>query len=457
MAKFNLIKYTSIIILVLLFGAAFCQEVIWMKGLKILPSLITMERICFLGLWYSIVLLILLYLLEGVAVGRRRLLDLFFGFFISSFFLNLILLIIQIFFVSRLWKKFVIAALIMIALETICGAIWILLCHKIFSKYHFGRQAVFIYGNREDEQEYVRVNNTINMYFKISTSVDFHRGQEYIMSVIKGSPVIFLGDIPTEIRNNIIKYCQERKIECFAIPKISDIYTQNAEVVQINDKLLFKYPYVGIFGLRKIIKRAADIFVSLLLIIITSPVLLAAAIAIKLEDGGEIFFRQERITIDMKPFMMYKLRSMRPDAEKGGARLSYDGDDRVTNIGRKLRKYHIDEIPQLINVLKGDMAIVGPRPEREGFIRQYMERIPEFAERLKVKGGLTGYAQVYGRYNTEPEDKIKYDLYYIYSYSLWMDVKLVILTIRILFQKENTQGVRRDQINALRDRGGSKN
>ena len=121
-------------------------------------------------------------------------------------------------------------------------------------------------------------------------------------------------------------------------------------------------------------------------------------------------------------------------------------------MGRVIRNLHFDELPQLVNVLRGEMSLVGPRPERREFIDEYAQRIPEFPERLKVKGGLTGYAQVYGRYNTEPEDKIKYDLYYIYNYSLWLDIKLLILTVRILFQKENTEGVEEGQISAIKER-----
>ena len=150
--------------------------------------------------------------------------------------------------------------------------------------------------------------------------------------------------------------------------------------------------------------------------------------------------------------MMYKFRSMRSDSEKYGARLAQKNDSRVTKVGRVIRNLHFDELPQLVNVLRGEMSLVGPRPERQEFIDAYAQRIPEFPERLKVKGGLTGYAQVYGRYNTEPEDKIKYDLYYIYNYSLWLDIKLLILTVRILFQKENTEGVEEGQISAIKER-----
>jgi exopolysaccharide biosynthesis polyprenyl glycosylphosphotransferase len=242
------------------------------------------------------------------------------------------------------------------------------------------------------------------------------------------------------------------KIECYSIPKISDIYIQNAEVLQLNDKLLLKYPKMEIQDEKKAAKRLLDIVGALVMLVCASPVMLVIAILIKLEDGGKIFYLQDRVTQDGRPFLMCKFRSMHPNAEKDGARLAQKNDDRVTRVGRVIRNLHFDELPQLINVLKGEMSLVGPRPERQEFIDEYSKKIPEFPERLKVKGGLTGYAQVYGRYNSEPEDKIKYDLYYIYNYSLWLDIKILILTIRILFQKENTEGVDEDQISAMKNK-----
>lgn len=183
-------------------------------------------------------------------------------------------------------------------------------------------------------------------------------------------------------------------------------------------------------------------------------IMLVIALSIKLEDGGPVIFAQERVTLGGKPFTMYKFRSMRVDAERDGAQLARKGDSRVTKTGKIIRDLHFDELPQLVNVLRGEMSMVGPRPERREFIGEYTKVIPEFAERLKVKAGLTGYAQVYGKYNTGPEDKVKYDLYYIYHYSFFLDLKLLALTVRILFQKENTEGIDADQISAARKKNG---
>ena len=175
----------------------------------------------------------------------------------------------------------------------------------------------------------------------------------------------------------------------------------------------------------------------------------ATALAIKLQDGGPAVYKQKRLTIEGRKFYVYKFRSMRVDAEKDGvARLACDGDSRVTPVGQFIRKVRLDELPQLFNILKGDMSIVGPRPERPEIARQYEAEIPEFRYRLRVKAGLTGYAQIFGKYNTTPYDKLKLDLHYIQNYSLMLDVKLIIQTVKILFMRESTEGIAAGQTTA---------
>ena len=178
--------------------------------------------------------------------------------------------------------------------------------------------------------------------------------------------------------------------------------------------------------------------------------MLISAIIIKLYDGGPVFYTQERLTRDRKKFQIIKFRSMRSDSEANGARLAMKDDDRVTPFGKIMRATHFDEIPQLINILKGDMSVVGPRPEREEIALQYEEVVPEFALRLKVKAGLTGYAQVYGKYNTTPYDKLKLDISYIEKYSFIRDLRLIMMTVKVIFQKENSEGVDSNQKTAVK-------
>jgi lipopolysaccharide/colanic/teichoic acid biosynthesis glycosyltransferase len=180
--------------------------------------------------------------------------------------------------------------------------------------------------------------------------------------------------------------------------------------------------------------------------------MLVTAIAIKLYDGGPVLYKQIRCTVNQREFKIMKFRSMRVDAEKDGiARLASKNDSRITPIGKFIRKCRIDELPQLFNILVGDMSFIGPRPERPEIIEQYMEIMPEFAYRMKVKAGLAGFAQVYGKYNTSPYDKLKLDLTYIEKYSIWLDLKLMLLTLKVLLWPDSTEGVESEQITALKE------
>ena len=198
-------------------------------------------------------------------------------------------------------------------------------------------------------------------------------------------------------------------------------------------------------------KRAFDIVFSAIVILITSPLMLGVAIAVKAQDGGPVFYRQKRLTKNGRTFDILKFRSMRTDAEKDGvARLSTgENDDRITPVGRVIRACRLDELPQLFNILGGSMSVVGPRPERPEIARQYESEIPEFNLRLQAKAGLTGYAQVYGKYNSTPYDKLQMDLMYIANLSIVEDLKIIFATIRILFMSESTEGVEAGQTTAM--------
>lgn len=203
---------------------------------------------------------------------------------------------------------------------------------------------------------------------------------------------------------------------------------------------------------QRFLKRAIDIICSLILIVLSSPFMLITAILVKCYDGGPVLYKQVRCTRNMQEFKILKFRSMRTDAEKDGvARLASKNDNRITPIGKFIRKVRIDELPQLFNILKGEMSFIGPRPERPEIIKQYQEEMPEFTFRTKVKAGLAGYAQVYGKYNTTPYDKLKLDLFYIENYSIWLDLKLMLLTLKILFQPDSTEGVEENQITAMKE------
>lgn len=261
---------------------------------------------------------------------------------------------------------------------------------------------------------------------------------------------VILNDIPSQKKNVILKYCFNHSIRVYFTPKISDIIVKGTEEINLFDSPLFLCHNIGLTVEEKFVKRFMDIVLSFVGLVVTLPITLATALCIKIQDGGPVFFMQERCTYQGKVFWIYKFRSMIVDAEKAGkSRPATDDDDRITAVGRFIRKTRIDELPQLINILKGDMSIVGPRPERVEHIEKYSAEIPEFTYRLKVKGGLTGYAQVYGRYNTTAYDKLKMDMLYIVKYSLLLDIQIILETVKILLKKESTQGFSEEQFNKI--------
>ena len=202
---------------------------------------------------------------------------------------------------------------------------------------------------------------------------------------------------------------------------------------------------------RNRIKRLLDIFLSACGILCLSWLLLLLAVAIKLDSPGPVFFRQKRVGIGKRHFQILKFRTMRIDTPHDmPTHLLHDPEQYITRMGRFLRKTSLDELPQLINILRGDMSFIGPRPERPEIIAQYTEVMPEFAFRMKVKAGLAGFAQVYGKYNTSPYDKLKLDLTYIENYSVWLDLKLMLLTLKVLFWPDSTEGVESEQVTAFK-------
>ena len=290
--------------------------------------------------------------------------------------------------------------------------------------------------------------------YHISSKICIDEGIGAVFSRMEagGFDAVLINDVPSEIKNDILKECFNRDIRVYFTPKISDIIGKNSEEINLFDTPLYLCRNNGIGMTQRFIKRSCDIVFSLLGLILASPVLLITAIAIKAEDGGPVFFRQERATIGGHTFMIIKFRSMIIDAEKDGKpHPAGEADPRITKVGRVIRPTRIDELPQLINILKGEMSIVGPRPERVEHMRKYTEEIPEFVYRLKVKGGLTGPAQVFGKYNTDALNKLKMDLAYITNYSVLLDLQILFETFKILFQKESTEGFSEEKQEKMHD------
>ena len=289
--------------------------------------------------------------------------------------------------------------------------------------------------------------------FLVENVVNVSEGIEKLEKLILDSEAVIIYDVHSEMRNKILKICFEDNIRAYTTTKVSDILVRSAESLHIFDTPLLLYRNVGLTFEQRFLKRAFDLLVSSVMLVLTSPIFLVSAIAIKLYDGGPVFFRQDRGTYNGKVFAIHKFRSMIVDAEKDGApHPAEERDPRITPVGRVLRATRLDELPQLIDILVGNMSIVGPRPERVEHIRQYTEEIPEFQYRLKIKGGLTGYAQLYGKYNTTPYDKLQLDLMYIQKYSFLLDIRLILMTVKIMFMKESTEGFTKENSSKITEK-----
>ena len=353
-------------------------------------------------------------------------------------------------FICMVWREYmnVIPIIIMAGAQIMFAFLWVNLVRHVYLHFYPPRRIIIIYGNYPLE-DFLKKLNTRNDKYQVCEILNYQKGYEKICSEVLDFEGVVLYDLPAEDRNEILKYCYKNSIRTYVVPKITDIIMKSSDDLYVVDTPLFLSRNMGLTVDQRFVKRFVDIVVSAIGIVITSPLMLIIALIIKLYDKGPVFYRQIRLTRGGKMFMIYKFRSMKIDAEVEGAQLANKNDSRVTPVGKVLRNLHLDELPQLFNVFVGDMSMVGPRPERPEIFLKYEESIPEFDFRLKVKAGLTGYAQVYGKYNTTPIDKLKLDLTYIQQYSCWLDIKLMLLTFRIIFRKESSEGVEDGQTTAL--------
>ncbi len=329
--------------------------------------------------------------------------------------------------------------------------LWTLGSSALYKRIFSPRNLLLVHGDRPVEDILEKFASRKDKYH-VGKSVHVDMGiREICEEAQRQYDGVVLWDIPTETRNKIYKFCFGKGIRVYIMPKIPDILIKGSDQLHLFDTpILLTREYVLSVD-KRMAKRCIDFVCALILCVVTSPIMLLTAIAIKTYDKGPVLYKQVRCTRDMKEFYILKFRSMRVDAEKDGvARLASKNDDRITPVGKFIRMVRIDELPQLFNILKGEMTFIGPRPERPEIIRQYLEDMPEFVFRTKVKAGLAGYAQVYGKYNTTPYDKLKLDLFYIENYSVWLDIKLMLLTLKILFKPDSTEGVDVSQTTALK-------
>ena len=312
-------------------------------------------------------------------------------------------------------------------------------------------KTVVIWDMREGISPLIEKYNLTKKY-KVIASVSV---EECVsdMTILDDADTVFLVGVHSHDRNTITKYCILHGVTAYLIPRVGDLIVSAARHSNMFHLLMLKVERYNPYLEYVIVKRIGDIVLSLIAAVLLSPIMIITAICIKAEDHGPVIYKQCRLTKDGKTFNILKFRSMRTDAEKDGvARLSTgENDDRITKVGRVIRKCRIDELPQLFNILKGDLSIVGPRAERPEIASEYYKELPEFELRLQVKAGLTGYAQVYGKYNTTPYDKLLMDLMYIANASVFEDIRIIFATIKILFMPESTEGVEEGAVTAMEE------
>lgn len=329
----------------------------------------------------------------------------------------------------------------MTGLELIFIVVWTMIFQMVYRNMFPPRRMLFIEGDRKDYHLMDKINAREDKY-QICEVVSYKKNLETIKKKMELYDAVVIGDMPSHERNLLLKYCYISGIRSYSVPKISDVLLRSSDELNLFDTPLLLSRNMGLSVDQEWMKRAEDLLIATLMLLVFSPIFVLAAVGIKCTDRGPVFYKQERLTKDGKHFMIYKFRTMVVDAEKmSGPVLASERDPRILPIGKILRATRMDELPQILNILKGEMSLVGPRPERPELAAEIEQEIPEFRYRLKVKAGLTGFAQVYGKYNTNSYDKLKLDLMYIRKYSLMLDLKLILMTPKIMFLKESTEGV----------------
>lgn len=411
----------------------------WRRGYEsdLFPTYFGYGKFVLAGV-YAFLILVLFFAFDGFKFGYLRRFDALLSQWISLFIANFI----------TYWQLCLIANVMIspmpMLMLMVIGTVIVLLC-VVFYTWLYHRIYV-----PKDMAMILGRDDAVSLKFKMETRPDKYRicklipiedGFESICQQIVNYDAVIINDVPAQIRNDILKFCYRHQIRTYVTPKLTDIIVRGATSITLFDTPLLLVKGNGLTPSQQLCKRIMDLVICLPVALVALPFLLLTPLAIKLEDGGPVFYKQKRVSLGGKEFEILKFRSMIVDADRIGNRAGASKNDpRITKVGRFIRATRIDELPQLLNIIRGDMSIVGPRPERVEHMQEYGEEIPEFDFRTKVKGGLTGFAQIYGKYNTSPYDKLRLDMMYIENYSFTLDIKLILMTIRIMLSKDSTEG-----------------
>lgn len=388
--------------------------------------------------WISLITLIFFQVYGVFKCGDKSLLETIYSAFLSLIFIDIVTMALTFFNRGFSFPRSIFA--IAFVLQFVFLIVWKSIIIKIYNRLNKPKSAIII-GHKEEAEEIARkLMSTSLRAFEIKyicgeVDVNINKMIEGVESVIIGPK------LDGKVKQSIISYCIGAGKIVFIVPELFEIALFNAKLTQFDDVPAFCIENLQLSLEQRIVKRIFDLVVAIIGIVLSSPIMLLAYLGIKIYDRGPAIFAQERVTRGNKIFKLYKFRTMVVNAEKHtGPVLATDKDPRITRLGALMRSTRIDELPQLFNVLFGHMSVVGPRPERQYFIDQFKQYIPDFGYRLAVKAGVTGLAQVLGKYTTTPEDKLRYDLLYIRNYSFLLDLRIVMQTIKTVFMKTSSQG-----------------
>lgn len=393
---------------------------------------------------YVAILLVFLMTYNATKYGIFRLSEIIYSYALALFMTNLIAYIILILIAREIIP--ILPMFYLFLFQLLFASVASYFINKLYFLLYPAREVLVIRPIDSDPLRLIRKMQMKKERYKIKAILSEELPMHLLEKAILEYQSVLVCNIQPRRRSDLLEFCALHEKRVYFTPTPEDVLVKNANETQVFDTPLYYCKNSGLSTEHQFMKRGADLIIAFLGGIILSPLMLITAICIKIEDGGPVFFKQERLTKDGKVFNLYKFRSMVVNAEEAGAQLAEKNDARITKVGNVIRKVRIDELPQILNVLNGDMSIVGPRPERPEIAAQYESLYPEFALRLQVKAGLTGYAQIYGKYNTTPWDKLLMDLMYIESYSILQDIRLILLTVKILFMPESTEGIEQGSV-----------
>lgn len=432
------LKISMFVVFFLIFFGLFSIEHPQLTGQN-RTAAITITTFIILGLTMSTVY-------GGFAVGKKKSKEIISGLSIAVFitdivtYLQLCIMNVNQYNEDTLTFANIGVLIFVLILQVITVYIFVYFGNFIYFKMNKPENCVLVCDDISNIDDILKKIGRYKKQYKIVQIV--HYDDKYLMPLIRDNDSVFVYNVPAVIKNQIVEYAYKHLTNIYLTTELSDIVINYARPIVVDDLSILASNIKGLTFEQRVTKRFIDILFSGLILLIFSPVILVEAILIKIFDNGPVFYKQERLTIYGHKFYVLKFRTMVVDAEKdSGAILSTKNDSRVTPIGKFLRATRMDELPQLINVLKGDMSMVGPRPERAEIATEYYKDIPEFKYRLRAKAGLTGLAQITGKYNTTPKDKLILDLMYIEKYSIWQDILLIFQTMKVFFKSDSTEGV----------------